>query len=176
MKKRKIIAPLILFLSFYIGQAQLVMIDGETGEYRYEDVARAEGISSSMIKERAKRWLNEYYGSEQVIKEDTAGIEQINQFSFSWKLIRKEIPVELFFKVGIKTKDNRYKYDFHDFQVGKIVQGDIQAVPLKKYLDRFPHEYVILIEEPIDQEITKAIGSLNYYINNDKLEVKEDDW
>ena len=74
MKKRKIIAPLILFLSFYIGQAQLVMIDGETGEYRYEDVARAEGISSSLIKERAKRWLNEYYGSEHVIKEDTAGI------------------------------------------------------------------------------------------------------
>ena len=43
-------------------------------------------------------------------------------------------------------------------------------------VDRFPHEYVILIEEPIDQEITKAIGSLNYYINNDKLEVQEDDW
>ena len=39
MKKRKIIVPLILFLSFYFGQAQLIMIDDETGEYRYEEVA-----------------------------------------------------------------------------------------------------------------------------------------
>ena len=51
MKKRKIIAPLILFLSFYFGQAQLIMIDSETGEFRYEEVARAEGVSSSEINQ-----------------------------------------------------------------------------------------------------------------------------
>ena len=61
MKKRKIIIPLILFLSFYFGHAQLIMIDDETGEYRYEDVARAEGISSSLIQQRASSWLKTYY-------------------------------------------------------------------------------------------------------------------
>ncbi|MGI9530237.1 DUF4468 domain-containing protein [Lutimonas sp.] len=176
MKKRRIILPLILFLSFYFGQAQLIMIDDETGEFRYEDVARAEGVSSSEIKSRAAAWLKEYYTQIDSVRVDTAGINQLNTYHFKWTLIRKSIDVDLFFDVVIKAKDNRYKYDFNNFRVGKMSKGDLQAMPLKKYIDRFPTDYQILIEEPIDTEITKAIASLNYYVSNNKMEVEEDDW
>ena len=47
---------------------------------------------------------------------------------------------------------------------------------LKTYIERFPTDYQILIEEPIDTEMTKAIGSFNYYILNNKMETYEDDW
>ncbi len=176
MKKRRIIVPLILFLSFYFGQAQLIMIDDETGEFRYEDVARAEGVSSSEIKSRAAAWLKEYYPQIDSIRIDTAGINQLNSYHFKWTLIRKSIDVDLFFDISIKAKDNRYKYDFNNFRVGKMSKGDLQAMPLKKYIDRFPTDYQILIEEPIDTEMTKAIASLNYYVSNNKMEVEEDDW
>ena len=36
--------------------------------------------------------------------------------------------------------------------------------------------YQISVEEPIDAEITKAIESLKYYIDNGHMEVAEDDW
>lgn len=176
MKKRKIIVPLILFLSFYFGQAQLLMIDDETGEYRYEEVARAEGVSSSEIQSRAKAWLTEYYTQIDSMSIDSSAVKQLNSYSFKWTLIRKSIDVELFFDVSIKVKDNRYKYDFSNFRVGKMSKGDLQSMSLKKYIDRFPTDYQILIEEPIDTEITKAIASLNYYVSNNKMEVDEDDW
>ena len=99
MKKRKIIVPLILFLSFYFGQAQLIMIDSETGEYRYEEVARAEGVSSSEIQSRAKSWLTNYYTQIDSMKTDSSSIKQLNTFRFKWTLIRKAIDVELFFDV-----------------------------------------------------------------------------
>jgi len=176
MKKRKIIVPLILFLSFYFGQAQLIMIDDETGEYRYEEVVRTPGISSDLIKERATAWLKNYYTQIDSIATDSTGIKQLNTFQFKWKLITKDIDVNLFFDVSIKTKDDRYKYDFSNFKVGKMVKGDLQAIDLKAYIERFPTDYQILVEDPIDTEMTKAIGSLNYYIVNDKMEVSEDDW
>ena len=176
MKKRKIITTLLLFLSFYYSYAQLIMIDGETGEYRYEDVARAEGINSSEIKERAARWLDEYYSKIDSVKTDSNAVSQTNTYKFTWKLIKKSMPVQMFFDVEIKTKDNRYKYDFYNFRVGKINLGDIQAISLKKYIDRFPHEYQINIEQPIDEEMTRAIASLNYFINHNKMEVDEEDW
>ncbi len=176
MKKRKIIVPLILFLSFYFGQAQLIMIDDETGEYRYEEVARAEGISSSEIQARAKSWLSKYYTQIDSMSSDSSSVKQLNSYRFTWILIRKSIDVELFFDVSIKVKDNRYKYDFSNFKVGKMSKGDLQSMSLKKYLDRFPSDYQILIEEPIDTEITKAIASLNYYVVNNKIEIEEDDW
>ncbi len=176
MKKRKIIVPLILFLSFYFGQAQLLMIDDETGEYRYEEVARAEGVSSSEIQSRAKSWLNEYYTQIDSMSVDSSSVKQLNSYRFTWTLIRKSIDVELFFDVSIKVKDNRYKYDFSNFRVGKMSKGDLQSMSLKKYIDRFPTDYQILIEEPIDTELTKAIESLNYYVSNNKMEVDEDDW
>ncbi len=176
MKKRKIIIPLILFLSFYVGQAQLIMIDSESGEYRYEEVARAEGLSSAEIKARAKSWLTNYYTQIDSIESDSSSVKQLNTFHFKWKLITKTIDVDLFFDVTIKTKDNRYKYDFSNFRVGKYVKGDLQAIDLKTYIERFPTDYQILIEEPIDTEMTKAIGSLSYYMANNKLEPEEDDW
>jgi len=176
MKKRKIIIPLILFLSFYLGQAQLIMIDSETGEYRYEEVARAEGISSSVIHQRAASWLKNYYTQINPVKSDTISVKQLNTFHFTWKLITKKIDVDVFFDVTIISKDSRYKYDFKNFKVGKMVKGDLQAISLKKYIHRFPHDYQILIEEPIDTEMMKAIASLNYYVKNNKLETEEDDW
>ncbi|MEL4455441.1 DUF4468 domain-containing protein [Lutimonas vermicola] len=176
MKKRKIITPLILFLSFYFGQAQLIMIDGETGEYRYEDVVRAEGISSTEIKSRAKSWLTNYYTQIDSMYTDSMGVKQLNTYHFEWKLISKTIKVNLFFDVSIKAKDNRYKYDFSNFRVGKRVKGDLQAIDLKTYIERFPTDYQILVEEPVDTEMTKAINSLNYFIVNNKMEVQEDDW
>jgi hypothetical protein len=176
MKKRKIIIPLILFLSFYFGQAQLIMIDGETGEYRYEDVARAEGVSSTEIKARAKSWLTHYYTQIDSVHTDSTSLKQLNTYHFEWKLISKTIKVDLFFDVTIKTKDNRYKYDFSNFRVGKMTKGDLQAIDLKTYIERFPTDYQILVEEPIDTEMTRAINSLNYFIVNNKLEVEEDDW
>ena len=59
MIKRKVIIPLFLLLSFYMSQAQLIMIDGETGEFKYEEVVQAPGLSMSEIRERATRWLSE---------------------------------------------------------------------------------------------------------------------
>ena len=176
MKKRKIIVPLILFLSFYFGQAQLIMIDGETGEYKYEDVVRAEGINSSEIRTRASAWLKEYYTEIDPIEVDSSSVKQLNTYHYNWKLITKKIDVDLFFDVVIKTKDNRFKYEFSNFRVGKMVKGDLQAIDLKTYIERFPSDYQILVEEPIDTEITRAIASLSYYVNQNKMEVDEDDW
>ena len=82
MNKRKIIIPLILFLSFHFGQAQLIMIDSETGEYRYEDVVRAEGVSSSEITNRAKAWLTNYYTKIDSITSDSSSVKQLNTLSF----------------------------------------------------------------------------------------------
>ncbi len=176
MKKRKIIIPLVLFLSFYFGQAQLIMIDDETGEYRYEEVARAEGINSAEILARSKSWLIKYYTPIDSVYTDSISVRQLNMYHFEWKLISKSIKVDLFFDVSIKAKDNRYKYDFSNFKVGKRTKGDLQAIDLKTYIERFPSNYQILIEEPIDAEITKAIISLNYFVANNMIEVYEDDW
>jgi len=176
MKKRKIIVPLILFLSFYVSSAQLIMIDGETGDYRYEDVARAEGINSAEINNRAKSWLGVYYTEIAPMSQDSLGVKQLNSYSFTWKLIKKDIDINLFFDVHIMVKDNRFKYDFYNFRVGKMDRGDLQAITLRTYIERFPTEYQIYIEEPIDEEMTKAIESLTYFVNNNKIEVDEDDW
>lgn len=152
------------------------MIDGETGEYRYEDVVRVEGINSSEIKARAESWLTNYYTKIDSMYTDSMGVKQLNTYHFEWKLISKTIKVDLFFDVSIKAKDNRYKYDFSNFRVGKRVKGDVQAIDLKTYIERFPTDYQILVEEPVDTEMTRAINSLNYFIVNNKMEVQEDDW
>jgi len=173
---KRLILTLVILLFSFTSQAQLIMIDSETGEYQYEDVAAADGVSQSQIKERAAKWLQAYYNSEDPINIDSTSLHQKNSFKFDWKFIKKNILLELFFDITIKTKDNRYKYDFSNFQVGKKVNGNIDASDLKVYIERFPSKYQIYIEEPIDTEITKAIESLNYFINNGKLKVDEDDW
>ena len=152
------------------------MIDGETGENRYEDVARAEGISSEEIRERVKSWLTNYYEPIEAISQDSISVKQLNTYKFQWTLISKAIDLELFFDVTVKMKDNRFKYDFSNFRVGKMIKGDLQAITLKTYIERFPESYQIYIEQPIDEEMTRAIESLTYYVNNDKMYVEEDDW
>ena len=89
MKKRKISVPLFFFLSIYLVQAQLIMIDSETGEYKYEEVVQADGLSKDQIKQRAKSWLNQYYTPLDSITEDSTGINQLNTYQFSWMLIKK---------------------------------------------------------------------------------------
>lgn len=176
MKKRKITIPLFFFLSIYLVQAQLIMIDSETGEYKYEEVVQANGLSKDQIKQRAKSWLNQYYTQIDSIVEDSAGINQMNTYKFSWTLIKKSIPVELFFDVSIKAKNDRYKYEFFNFRVGKIVLGDLQAIDLKTYVERFPQTYQIYLEEPIDSEMTRAVESLKYFIVNNQMEKQEEEW
>jgi len=173
--KRLIFSVSIILFSF-VSQAQLIMIDSETGDYRYEDVVAVEGISKNQIKERASKWLNSYYKSADSISIDSSSLHQKSSYQFSWKFIKKNIPLELFFDITIKTKDNRYKYDFSNFQVGKKVNGNIDSSDLKAYIERFPVKYQIYIEEPINTEITKAINSLAYFISNGKLKIDEDDW
>ena len=173
---KRLILPLILILFSFTSRAQLIMIDSETGEYQYEDVVTADEISQSQIKERATKWIQAYYKLDDSINIDSTDIHQKNSFKFDWKFIQKNISLELFFDVTIRTKENRYKYKFSNFQVGKKVNDNIDASDLKAYIERFPSKYQIFIEEPIDTEITKAIESLAYFIKNGKLKVDEDDW
>jgi hypothetical protein len=176
MMKRKVIIPLFLLLSFYLSQAQLIMIDGETGEFKYEEVVQEAGMSKGEIQERAKRWLSEYYVSEDSVHVDSAGISRLCSNKIKWILIKKGIDIEVFFDVDIKFKDGKYKYAFSDFREGKMVRGELQSMSLKTYIDRFPQAYHIGIEEPIDSEITKAINSLKYYVTHGAMEKPEEDW
>jgi hypothetical protein len=176
MKKIKIITPLCLFLSFYLGQAQLIMIDGETGEYKYEEVVEAPGLSSNELKERAQKWLSTYYVSEDSIQSDSLGITKLCSQRLDWTLIRKVISIELFFDVNLKFKEGRYKYAFENFREGKMVRDDLQSITLKTYIERFPQVYQINIEEPVDSEVTKAINSLKFFMANGHMEMAEDDW
>lgn len=174
--KRKVIIPLFLLLSFYMGQAQLIMIDGDTGEFKYEEVVQAPGLSKDQIQERAKQWLSEYYVSEDSIHLDSAGVGRLCSNKITWILIQKRIDIEVFFDVDIRFKDGRYKYEFSDFREGKMVRGDLQSMSLKAYIDRFPQTYQIGIEEPIDSEMTKAINSLKYFVSKGAMEKAEEDW
>lgn len=176
MKKRKIIIPLCLFLSFYLGQAQLIMIDGETGEYKYEEVVQVNGLSKNEIKQRAASWLSQYYSEVDSVQSDSTGVFRLCQQPIKWTLIKKDIYINVFFDLSVKVKDNRYKYAFENFREGKLVRGDLQSMKLQTYIERFPQAYQIDAEEPIDAEITKAIESLNYYIVNGTMQRPEEEW
>jgi hypothetical protein len=152
------------------------MIDGETGDYKYEDVVSVDGISKSQILERSNQWIKEYYNESTPVQTDSMGNSEMVKFGFKWKFIQKYIAIELFYDVGVQAKDNRYKYTISNFRVGKTVNGNIDAYPLKIYIERFPTKYQISIEEPIDAEITKVLESLKYFILNKKLKDDTDDW
>ncbi len=176
MKLKRLILPLVIILFSYVSNAQLIMIDGETGDYKYEDVVTADGISKAQILERANKWTKEYYEFNSPIETDSMGFAEMVKFEFKWKFIQKYIPIELFYDITIKAKDNRYKYTISNFKTGKTVNGNIDAYPLKTYIERFPTKYQINIEEPIDAEITKVLESLKFYILNQKLQNIKDDW
>ncbi len=173
--KRLILSPAIILICF-VSQAQLIMIDGETGDYKYEDVVSVEGILKTQILERANNWIKEYHTFTVPVESDSLGISEMVKYEFSWKFIQRNIPIELFYDVTVKTKDNRYKYIISNFKIGKTVNGNIDSYPLKIYIERFPARYQIHIEEPIDAEITKVIESLEYFILNNKLQNDKDDW
>ena len=176
MKLKRLILPLAIILFSFVSRAQLIMIDGETGDYKYEDVVSVDGVSKSQIKERSNQWIKEYYKTSTPIETDSMGMSEMVKFEFKWKFIKKNIPMELFYDVKIQAKDNRYKYILSNFQIGKTVNGNIDAYPLKTYIERFPTKYQINIEEPIDAEITKALESLEHFIVNNKLKDEKDDW
>ena len=176
MMKRKVIIPLCLLFSFYLGQAQLIMIDSETGEFKYEEVVDAPGMSKDQIQQRAAQWLEAYYSDEDPVQADSTGISRLCSSAISWTLIKRRIDIQVFFDVNVKFKDGRYKYAFSDFREGKMVRGDLQSMTLKTYIERFPQTYQISIEEPIDSEITNAINSLKYFVANGQMQQEEEDW
>ena len=176
MKKEKLLFILAFILSVQLSQSQLIMIDGETGEYNYQDVIMVGGISQQQIQVRAKEWLNLIYPENDSIKVLDTSLYKTGTSEFTWRLIEKDIPITIFYDIEIKTKDNKYRYEFSNFREGKMNGGEIDAKELKVYIDRFPTRYQIYIEEPIDTEITKAISSLEYFILNGTIENIEDDW
>lgn len=176
MKLKRLILPLAIILVSFVSQAQLIMIDGETGDYKYEDVVSTEGISKAKILERANQWFKEYYETTTPIEVDSIGFTNMVKYEFKWKFIQKYITIELFYDVSVKAKDGRYKYIISNFKTGKTVNGNIDAYSLNVYIERFPAKYQINIEEPIDAEITKVIESLHHFIVNGKLIDKKDDW
>ena len=118
MIKRKVIIPLFLLFSFYMGKAQLIMIDSETGEFKYEEIVQEAGMSKDQIRERAQRWLNQYFTSEDSIHLDSTGVTRLCSSKIDWTLIKKKISIEVFFDVNIRFKDGKYKYAFSDFREG----------------------------------------------------------
>lgn len=176
MKKEKLLILIAFLLLSYLSQAQLIMIDGETGEYKYEEVVMVDGISQQEIRARAKKWLELYYSSIDSVKVVDTSLNTPATIEFTWKLVQKSIPIQIFFDIEIKTKDNKYKYSFSNFREGKVTRGEIDAKSLKVYVDRFPARYQIYIEEPVDTKMTKAINSLEYYVQNGTLDNLEEDW
>ena len=79
---KRLILTLIIILFSFASQAQLIMIDSETGEYRYEDVVAIEGVSKSQIKERAAKWLHAYHKSTDSISMDSTSIHQKNSYKY----------------------------------------------------------------------------------------------
>ena len=68
MKKEKLLFIIVLILVAQLSQAQLIMIDSETGEYNYGDIVMAGGASQQQIQVRAKEWLELYYPENDSIK------------------------------------------------------------------------------------------------------------
>jgi hypothetical protein len=176
MKKERLLLIFSLILFFQITQAQLIMIDGETGDYKYEDVVNVEGLSQNQIQTRAREWVDKYYQNIDSVRIGDAEIETLISQKITWKFIQKSIPIELFIDLNIQVKDGKYKYAFSNFRQGKLFYGKLDVIPLKTYIERFPVRYQNLAEQPIDEEITKAITSLEFYITNGKMEKGEPDW
>ncbi len=176
MTKKRALFSLGLILFFYVSQAQLIMIDGETGEYKYEDIVKVDGTTKSQLISKAKKWLELYYNSNDPIRIDSAQIHKLGFKKLKWEFVKKTIQIEIFFDINIKVKNNKYKYEFSNFKIGKRDYAGIDVIDLKIYIERFPEKYQIYIEEPVDSELTKAITSLEYFILNGKLEANDDDW
>ena len=172
-KKLKIF---MIFLLFAVSvNAQLIMIDSETGEYQYDDVVKVDGVSKQELLKRAQKWINLYY-KDPSFKKDTNSIKKVVGYEFKWKFISKNIPIELIYDLEIKAKDNKYKYTISNLRIGRIINGEFDGITLKKYIDRFPVKYQINIEEPVDTELMKAIESLEKYMKTQKYIEEEDDW
>jgi hypothetical protein len=173
--KRFIFSLIFIYISTNI-QAQLIKIDSETGEFKYEEVVQADGQSKDILLQKSETWLSKYYENA-LIKSDTAfSTSATIPYSFSWKFISKPLPVTLIYDVHIMVKDNRYKYSFTNFRIGKVYLDEIDAISLKNYMERFPKKYLLALEEPIDAELSKAITSLENYVLTGKMEESEEEW
>ena len=176
MKFRKLKITLFFFLSILSLNAQLIMIDSETGEYQYDDVVQVEGVTKQELQKRAKDWINLYYKDPSFKKDSSNTINKVVIYEFKWKFISKNIPIQLVYDLEIKTKDNKYKYTISNLRIGKMIRNEFDGITLKKYIERFPVKYQINIEEPIDTELMKAIESMEKYMKTEKYIEEEDDW
>ncbi|RUA10901.1 MAG: hypothetical protein DSY82_04220 [Flavobacteriia bacterium] len=173
-KKLKIF---MIFLLFAVSiNAQLIMIDSETGEYQYDNVVKVDGVSKQELLKRAKEWINLYYKDPSIKRDSSNAINKVVEYEFKWKFISKNIPIELIYDLEIKVKDNKYKYTISNLRIGRIINDEFDGITLKKYIDRFPVKYQINIEEPVDTELMKAIESLEKYMKTQKYIEEEDDW
>lgn len=176
MKFKKLKISLIFLLFVVSLNAQLIMIDSETGEYQYEDVVQVDGVSKQELLNRAKEWINLYYKDPSFKKDSSNIIKKLVGYKFKWKFISKNIPIELIYDLEIKVKDNKYKYTISNLRIGRMIRNEFDGITLKKYIDRFPVKYQINIEEPIDTELMKAIENLEKYMKTEKYIEEEDDW
>ncbi|MDZ7614982.1 MAG: DUF4468 domain-containing protein [Flavobacteriaceae bacterium] len=175
VSKRLIVSLIFIFVSS-ISFAQLVKIDSETGEHKYDEVVQAEGLASAQLVNRAKKWADTYYAGTDSNLDSVGSVKRVCTYKFSWKLGSKTIPTALIYDLDIKVKDNRYRYIFSNFRVGSSAQGDIQAITLAKYISRFQERYHMGIEEPIDTHISKSIASMDNYMKTEKIVVEDDNW
>lgn len=152
------------------------MIDSETGEYAYEDIVEVPGVSKQQLTERAGKWIELYYKDKVIDHSTDKGIKKTVIYDLKWKFISKYIKVQVIFDLEIRTKDSKYKYRFSNFRVGKLISGEFDGISLHRYIHRFPVKYQILIEEPIDSEMTSAIESLEKYMRTEKYIEEEDNW
>lgn len=167
----------MIFLLFAVSiNAQLIMIDSETGEYQYDNVVKVDGVSKQELLKRAKEWINLYYKDPSIKRDSSNAINKVVEYEFKWKFISKNIPIELIYDLEIKVKDNKYKYTISNLRIGRIINDEFDGITLKKYIDRFPVKYQINIEEPVDTELMKAIESLEKYMKTQKYIEEEDDW
>jgi hypothetical protein len=175
VSKRLIVSLIFIFVSTF-SRAQLVKIDSETGEHKYDEVVPAEGLASAQLINRVKKWMDAYYPDTDSRLDSTTAVKRVCTFKFTWIMGSKAIPTTLIYDLDIKVKDNRYRYIYSNFRIGSNVMGEVQAISLAKYISRFPERYHMGIEEPIDTHITKSIGSLDNFIKTEKMVIEDDNW
>lgn len=176
MVSKRLIVSLVFIFVCTIAKAQLVKIDSESGEHKYDEVVQAEGLTSPQLISRAKKWTDTYYPDTDSGLDSVGAVKRVCAYKFSWVLGSKTIPITLIYDMDIMVKDARYRYIFSNFRVGSSVQGEVQAITLAKYISRFPERYHMTIEEPIDTHITKSITSMDNYMKTEKMAVKDDNW
>jgi hypothetical protein len=90
----------------------------------YSSVVTVEKVNKDVLFSRAREWFNQTFKDyKSVISiEDKENGElsgkAVMHFDVIWQYMGKTaLPVDIEFRVSLKTKDGRYKYEFSDFRV-----------------------------------------------------------